>query len=127
MNTPFILHSRSNDLDLKGISTVRIPEYEVEHDTGSTTGEGSRTESDHEGEGSAVRSTSPSGDGTRDGEENAGDEASSGLGVASAGGGTKSSHINFGGGSAAAKKAKKGSSERRRHRRGREEAAPDGR
>jgi hypothetical protein len=70
-------------------------------------------------------STAPGG--TRDGGENAGGKAPGGLGVASADGGIKSSHIDFGGGSAAAKKAKKDSSERRRSRKGSKEAAPDGR
>jgi hypothetical protein len=93
------------------MSTVRIPEYGGQDDSGSATGIAS-TETDHaEGEGS-VRSTSPSGDGTRVGDENAGDEAPHELGVASAGSGTKVSHIDFGGGSAAAKKAKKDSSVR---------------
>jgi hypothetical protein len=115
MSTPFILSSSSKDLELKGISTVRIPGSEVENDSGSVTGS-AITGSDHEGEGS-TRSSSPSRGGTRDGDENAGDKAPGGLGVASGGGGTKSSHIDFGGGSAAAKKAKKASSERRKSRR----------
>jgi hypothetical protein len=120
MSTPFILRSSSRDLELKRISTARIPDYAGNNDSGSTAGVDSSTESGHGGKGS-VRSTSPSGDGTarRDGDENAGDEAPRGLGGASAGSGTKSSHIDFGGGSAAAKKAKKGSSERRRSRKGR--------
>jgi hypothetical protein len=117
MSTPFILSSSSKDLELKGISTVRIPDYEGGDDSDSGTGS-AITKSDHEGEG-PNRSSSPSGDGTLGGGENAGDEASGGLGVASAGGGTKSSHINFGGGSAAAKKANKDSSERRKSRKGR--------
>jgi hypothetical protein len=38
VSTPFILSSSSKDLELKGISTVRIPDYEGEDDTGSATG-----------------------------------------------------------------------------------------
>ena len=124
MSTPFILSSSSKDLELKGISAVRIPDYGGEGDTGSVTGS-AITGSDHGGEGS-TRSSSPSGNGTRDGrDKNAGDKAPGGLGVASAGGGTKSSHIDFGGGSAAAKKAKKGSSERRKSRKGRKPPRTD--
>jgi hypothetical protein len=73
----------------------------------------------------SVRSTSPSGDGTRVGDENAGNEAPRELGVASAGGGTKASQIDFGGGPAAAKKAKKDSSVRRKSRKGRQPPRAD--
>jgi hypothetical protein len=122
MSTPFILSASSRDLGLKGITTVRIPDYVGDDDSNSGSGS-AITKSDHEGEGS--RSSSPSGDGTLGGDGNAGDKASGGLKLASAGGGIKSSHIDFGGGSAVAKKAKKGSSERRKSRKGRKPLQTD--
>jgi hypothetical protein len=121
MSTPFILSARSKDWELKGISTVRIPDYNnVENDAGSATGSRASTESGH-GSGHSSRASSPSGDGTRDGGKGAGDKASLGLSMAPPDS-FKSSYINFGGGSAAARRA---SSERRRSRKGRQPPPAD--
>jgi hypothetical protein len=117
MSTPFILSARSKDLELKGITTVRIPGY-IADDGAGATGSRTSTESDQESETSS-RAPSPSGDDTRDGGKSAGVKAPVGLGMAPLDG-WKTSHIDFGGGSAAAQKAKKKSAERRRHRKGRQ-------
>jgi hypothetical protein len=103
MSTPFILSARSKDLELKGIKTVRIPEYNVEDDAGAT-GSRASTQSGHGSEVSS-RASSPSGDGaglkeSPYGGKSAGDKASVGLGMAPPAG-YKTSHIDFGGGSAA--------------------------
>jgi hypothetical protein len=97
MSTPFILSARSKYLELKGIKTVRIPDYIVDDDAGAT-GSRASTQSDHESEVSS-RASSPPGGGTRDGGRGAGDKASVGLSMAPPDG-FKSSYINFGGGSA---------------------------
>ena len=66
MSTPFILSARSKDLELKGITTARIPGHIVDDDAGATGFKSSSTGSDHMSETSS-RAPSPSGDDTRDG------------------------------------------------------------
>jgi hypothetical protein len=101
MKTPFILSASSRDQVLKGISTMRIPEYGGESPSGGATdklGTGST-----EGDKFSGRSSPPSGDGSQ-GDE---DEPDPGMGLASFGSGGGASNVDYGGGSAAAKQAKK--------------------
>jgi hypothetical protein len=78
MSTPFILSARSKDLELKGITTARIPGPIVDGDAGAA-GVKSSTESGHESRNSS-RAPSPSGDDTRDEVKRL--EASAGLSMA---------------------------------------------
>jgi hypothetical protein len=83
---------------LKGISTMRIPEYEAEPSSESATGEHDTESEDGGINKSCGLSSPPSGDGSQ-GDE---DELDLGMGMASCGGGGGASNIDYGGGSAAA-------------------------
>jgi hypothetical protein len=93
MKSAFILSASSRDQVLKGISTMRIPEYEVGSSSGSATGEHD-TESE-EGDRPSGRLSPPSGKGSQ-GDE---DEPGPGLDMGSYGDGGGASNIDYGGGS----------------------------
>jgi hypothetical protein len=119
MSTPFILSAHSEDLELKSIKTIGIPEYEDEDDANSDTGS-AITQSD---QGSGSWAPSPEfvfGDEARAKGKGAGGKVSAGLGMAPPSG-AELSHIDFGGGSAEAKKAKQRSKDRRKHKTGRQQ------